>query len=61
MMPLSKPLLSETYRKHRLECVLAMQNEQWNNVIFNDESTFRLHSGKKQMSMAKFQAFRARP
>jgi transposase len=40
--PLSKPLLTTTHKKRRLEWALSMQNKDWDQIIFSDECTIRL-------------------
>jgi transposase len=44
--PIKKPLLSNAMRRKRIEFCRKYQNwnEEWNNVLFSDESTFLQHS-----------------
>ena len=40
--PLSKPLLTLKHQQDRLRWAKQVQNQDWNNVIASDETTFRL-------------------
>jgi transposase len=46
---ISKPLLKEKHREKRLEWAKQHQNFDWKQVIFTDESTFRLFPMKKKV------------
>ncbi|CAF1437298.1 unnamed protein product [Didymodactylos carnosus] len=43
----SKPLLTAKHIRNRLNWARGVVNENWDNVAFSDESTFRLRSVKK--------------
>lgn len=45
--PLSKPLLSDQDRQKRLSWAKSMQNQDWDRVMFTDETLIHLHSKRK--------------
>ncbi|CAF4331666.1 unnamed protein product [Rotaria sp. Silwood2] len=42
--PLSKPLLTQKHQQDRLQWAKLVRNQDWNNVIATDETTFRLNT-----------------
>lgn len=47
--PISKPLLTPKHQKKRLLWAKKMKDQDWNNVIFSDETTFHLGQSKIQV------------
>ena len=47
-VPLLKPLLSFNHMKRRLEWCSAMSGQDWNKVIFSDETIFVLKQYKRR-------------
>jgi transposase len=46
--PLTKPLLKEDHRRRRILWAKQMKDQDWEKVIFTDESTFQLYSNPRK-------------
>lgn len=47
--PTSKPLLTEKHRKNQLNWAQKMKDIDWNQVLFTDESTFKLNQYRRRV------------
>ncbi|CAF1484250.1 unnamed protein product [Rotaria sordida] len=50
---LSKPLLTTIHKKRHLKWALSMQNQNWDQIVFSDESTIRLGPVKRRQWQLK--------
>ena len=49
LLPLQKPLLTDTHRINRLKWAKAHKNNNWTNIIFTDETSFSQFSKPKKV------------